>query len=171
MEADADYLKGWTGDRYPEGKGDHPVTYLSWFAAAAYARWAGERLPTEAEWEYAARGGLVGRKYPNGSINSREINYDRNVGHTTPVDAYPANGYGLYAMAGNVWEWCSDWYGKDYYKRSPKSNPSGEATGHFRVLRGGSFDTSGPYVRCAKRLFSSPTYVDHDVGFRCVRSP
>ena len=102
----------------------HPMIYVSWHDAMAYSVWAGKRLPTKAEWEYAARGGLVGKKYPWGDmIDASKANYDGNVGKTTPVGRYGANGYGLYDTAGNVWEWCLDEYDKNFYRNSPRRNP------------------------------------------------
>ena len=149
---DGDYLRRWNGNDYPDGKSDHPITSVSWYAAMAYAGWVGKRLPTEAEWEYSARGGLAGKKYPGGdTIDPGRANYGRNVGDTTAVGKYLPNGYGLYDMAGNVWEWCLDEYNADFYFNSPRENPiSGENSVEevikdftnvttYRVLRGGSW--------------------------------
>ena len=181
------YLRNWNGNNYPDGKGNHPVVTVSWYAAMAYADWAGKRLPTEAEWERAARGGLAGKKYPNGNtITARDANYDNNVKDTTAVGRYPSNGYGLFDMAGNVWEWCLDEYDADFYFTFPRNgvarNPLSGANNtqwvmnnftdikSSRVLRGGSWGDTVRYVRVANRNYPSPTHSHGSLGFRCARS-
>lgn len=176
------YLKDWDGNNYPDGKEEHPVTWVSWHAAMAYATWVGKRLPTEAEWEYAARGGWAHQNYPWGtSIDVTRANYNGNVGDTTAVGTYPANNYGLYDMTGNVWEWCLDEYQGNFYRDSPRRNPIAGATriqdmtGDFknvhtpRVLRGGSLVTEHQSVEVSTRAESPPRYADFDLGFRCVK--
>ena len=152
------------------GYENHPVVEVSWYGAAAYAQFYDKRLPTEAEWEKAARGGLVGMAYPwNNEITPKNANYGGNVGKTTPVGSYPPNDYGLYDMAGNVWEWCADWYNRDYYSRSPKQNPTGPDSGTVRVLRGGCWFANQDSLRVSLRFYR-PTLTDVHVGFRCGMS-
>ncbi len=179
---DGEYLKNWNLDNFPRGEEDHPVTWVSWYAAMAYARWVGKRLPTEAEWEKAARGGLTGEKYPWGdTIDSSYVNYDAWIGKTTVVGQYPANGYGLYDVVGNVYEWCLDKWDRNFYARSPRNNPiSGEGidstVNNFmeikssRILRGGSCVSTPQKVRVAYRSRNTPRYTCYSIGFRCVMS-
>ena len=179
---DGDYLLNWAGNNYPAGQANHPVTWVSWYGAMAYAMWVGKRLPTEVEWEYAARGGLSGQKYPWGDVlSAAQANYDRNVGHTTAVGNYAANGYGLYDMSGNVWEWCIDLYDDDFYFSSPRKNPrSGTNEPEWimdnfiditaeRVLRGGGWSASPQSICVAHRFRLLPMNTSYDYGFRCVR--
>jgi iron(II)-dependent oxidoreductase len=164
----------WGSQRYRCGPDwpDHPVVGISSRDAEAYAEWVGKRLPTEAEWEYAARGGLAGNHYAHGDeIDSTTANYSRaGTGGTMPVGSYPPNGFGLYDMSGNVVEWVADRYAADYYANSPAENPTGPETGKFRVIRGGGWH-SGPY--CSRVYFRNglpANWLDFNVGFRCART-
>jgi formylglycine-generating enzyme required for sulfatase activity len=189
--------------KHPEGPGsdlagrdDHPVVHVSWDDATAYARWAGKRLPTEAEWEYAARGGLAGKRFVWGdeppadrsaNIWQGDFPHRNTVAdgweRTAPVRSYPPNGYGLYDTAGNVWEWCADWYRADAYAAAPRLsvNPGGpdtfwdprEPRVPKRVVRGGSFLCHVTYCEsyrpAARRGTATDTGMSH-TGFRCVAS-
>ena len=170
--------------RAKAGYENHPVTYVSWYGAMAYAAWKGKRLPTEAEWEKAARGNLASLTYPWGNgIDATKANYyPHHAGDTTAVGKYGANGYGLYDMAGNVREWCLDEYNAGFYAVSPSQNPLSGAnsikwlldnyTGVkiSRVLRGGAWNNLASDVRCARRDRNMPTGTTYLFGFRCVRA-
>jgi formylglycine-generating enzyme required for sulfatase activity len=145
------YLEEWGEEGYPEGKDDNPVAFVSYFAAAAFAEWVGKRLPTEAEWERAARGGLVGKKFPNGDqMNDKLANLAKQYRGTTPVRNFEPNGFGLYDMAGNLFEWCSDWYGP--YAPGEAASPKGPSSGEYRVVRGGSWMSGANALRVSARV-------------------
>ena len=184
---------------YQRQFGDRPVVNVTWTEALAFCRWVGGRLPTEAEWEYAARGGVEGMKYVWGQdappmvervayanvqddswarmdeedneIDSDFDFIDYNDGYvtTSPVGSFAPNGFGLFDMAGNVSEWCIDWYGSDYYG-SPDAgeDPIGPASGSSRVVRGGSWNNDPWYVRVSERTYSNPESRDDEIGFRVV---
>jgi formylglycine-generating enzyme required for sulfatase activity len=155
------------GLKYP----DHPVVWVTWVDASNYAAWAGKRLPTEAEWEYAARGGLAQKNFPSGDeMDSTLANYYGTYGHVLKVGSFPANGYGLHDMAGNVTEWVYDYYDKDYYLDSPMDNPTGPPIGKTRVIRGGGWRSGRSCNSCWFRQSLRPYWVDMNVGFRCARS-
>lgn len=155
---------------YPVGRAQHPVVLVSWHDAHAYCTWAGGRLPSEAEWECAARGGLAGKLYPWGDdIDPSLANYDNRNG-TTPVGSYAPNDYGLYDVAGNAWEWVSDWYDPKYYHSSPGTNPTGPVQGTTRVLRGGAWLLFPQFCRVAYRFREGPDFRFNLIGFRLARS-
>jgi formylglycine-generating enzyme len=181
--------------RHPEGpastiedRGEHPVVHVTWNDAHAYATSNGKRLPTEAEWEYAARGGLEGRPFPWGSELEPDGEHRMNVWQgsfprrntradgfygTAPVDAFPPNGYGLHNMTGNTWEWCVDWLSRAFHTRDRRTNPRGPLGGTHKVVRGGSYLSHASYCRryrVSARSALTPDTSGGDVGFRCASS-
>lgn len=184
--AGADWAHPWGPESTWEDSPDHPVIHISWYDADAYCRWAGRALPTEAQWEYAARGGLEGKRYawgdalvPNGqhqcniwqgSFPMQNIAADGYVG-TSPVASYPPNGYGLFDMAGNVWQWCQDYFHPRYYQVSPKVSPEGPGMGEAKVIRGGSYLCHFTYCnryRVSARSSNTPNSSSANTGFRTV---
>lgn len=169
-----------------EGLGDHPAVHISWNDAQAYCRWAGRRLPTEAEWEYAARGGLDQKKYPWGDEEIDDGGWRANIWQgvfprtntledgwltTAPVRTFEPNGYGLWQMVGNVWEWASDWFDPNYYRASPEASPIGPERGQARILRGGSYLCHLSYCnryRNSARSQNTPDSSMGNAGFRTV---
>ena len=180
--------------RHPEGpdsniedRAHHPVTHMSWNDAQSFCAWAGKRLPTEAEWEFAARGGLEQKIYPWGDELTPEGSHLCNVwqgefpsldlgedGYTgpAPVNAFPPNGYGLHNITGNTWEWCSDWFDSAYHLTTTRLNPVGPPRGMSKVMKGGSYLCHASYCnryRVAARTSNSPDSATTNIGFRCVR--
>jgi formylglycine-generating enzyme required for sulfatase activity len=180
--------------RHPEGpdssvsnRAHYPVVHVSWNDAAAYAKWAGKRLPTEAEWEYAARGGLEQKLYPWGDELTPDGKHLCNIwqgefpdldlaedGYSAPapVDAFPSNGYGLFTITGNAWEWCSDWFDAAYHVLATRNNPVGPRRGASKVIKGGSYLCHKSYCnryRVAARSSNSIESSTTNMSFRCVR--
>ncbi|WP_263419829.1 formylglycine-generating enzyme family protein [Terriglobus albidus] len=180
--------------RNPEGPGsaiksrdNHPVVHVSWNDALSFCEWSGQRLPTEAEWEYAARGGLVQKLYPwgdklrpdgehrcniwQGEFPRHDTGDDGYTG-TCPVDAFPPNGYGLYSTTGNTWEWCADWFSTDFHLTGSRVNPKGPEGGENKVMKGGSFLCHKSYCnryRVAARSSNTPDSSTSHMSFRCAR--
>lgn len=151
---------------------DHPVVGISFSDADKYARWAGKRLPTEAEWEYAARAGMQNKNFPWGDqIDSSNANYGKRYKSTIKVGSFKPNAFGVFDMSGNVWEWTSDNYSDDYYSNSPSRNPEGPSSGRFKVIRGGSWHSGAMCVQTYYRNGLSASWVDFAVGFRCAKDP
>lgn len=181
-ELSAPYL--WEGDTPPPGRGSHPVVLVSYDDAVAYCHWLSQaierivRLPTEAEWEKAARGGVDGRRYPWGDdIDASHCNYlddpaAKSQRGTRPSGTYPPNAFGLCDVAGNVWEWVSDWYGAEYYGGGDMNDPRGPETGNMRIVRGGSWvNEDVTMLRCACRHKVPPDTYAYSIGFRVVCVP
>jgi formylglycine-generating enzyme required for sulfatase activity len=159
-------------------RSSHPVVCVSWEDAVAYAAWLGKRLPTEAEWERAARGGIEGALYPWGDeLPSAQLtNWEPapdsgTLLPTAPVGHYPPNALGVFDMTGAVWQWCADWYAEDYYSSGASENPRGPLEGQYRVRRGGAFNVREAFrLRCANRGAMPPDQAWPNLGFRCAVS-
>ena len=173
----------WNNGTPPAGRERHPVTLVTYDDAMAYCRWLAiktskpVRLPTEAEWERAARGGVEGRNYPWGDEFDRSRAHvlpdaaAKDSGGTAAVASYPANPFQLHDMAGNVWQWVTDWYSPSYYERAQYLNPQGPESGFMRIVRGGAWVNNDPrYLRCAYRHQVPPDSFAYSIGFRIAYS-
>ena len=167
-------LTVWKESTVPEAFKDHPVMNVDWYDATGYCAWAGKRLPTEAEWERAARG-PNGRRFPWGDTEPTRIlaNYLdqwRNGAGLEPVGSHPqgASAEGVQDLQGNVWEWVADWYDPHYYENGPIRNPQGPSEGTRKVIRGSGWESEAPLLRSAHRLSSDPKNRNHSLGFRCA---
>jgi sulfatase modifying factor 1 len=165
----------WRGDTVPDTFKDHPVVNVDWNDADAYCRWAGKRLPTEAEWERTARG-TTGRRFPWGNPEptrtlANYLNQWRNGAGLEPVGSHPqgASQEGVQDLQGNVWEWVADWYDAHYYEKGPSRNPKGPTEGTRKVIRGSGWESEAPLLRSAHRLNSDPRNRNHSLGFRCAK--
>ena len=184
-------LSNWNHPEGPDSnidnRDDYPATHVSWNDAQEFARWAGKRLPTEAEWEFAARGGLEQKRFPwgdeltpngrhlcniwQGEFPTRDLAEDGYAG-TSPVRAFPENAYGLFSASGNTWEWCADWFHPAYHLVGTRNNPAGASQGSGRVMKGGSYLCHASYCnryRVAARTSNTPDSSTGNIGFRCVR--
>jgi formylglycine-generating enzyme required for sulfatase activity len=188
------YWDQWDKVKNFSPKSDYPICFVSWEDARDFCEWLSEkegktyRLPTEAEWEYAARGGLNGKAFPWGDMvpdgtqcnfadklefeKEKDIWADQNIvdgfAYCAPAKAYPPNRYGLYNMAGNVWEWCKDWFCATYYKESPTKNPAGPSSGRLKVLRGGAWCFQPDMLRISNRYGTEMNFQTGFIGFRVV---
>jgi formylglycine-generating enzyme required for sulfatase activity len=158
----------WPGGKVAKGEERFPIHDVTWADADAYCRSVGKRLPSEAEWERAARGGLDRKRYPWGDEGARGKAHTGTPTGPVSVGSFPPNPYGVHDIAGNVWEWTNDWYDRDYYSISPESNPPGAATGHYKVIRGGGF-TDGAVLN-SFRNYADPEMRTSIIGFRCAKS-
>ncbi len=160
----------WLGGEMPARLADHPVYSVDWEDAQAYCQWRGKRLPTEAEWERAARGGLEGENYPwgKGKPSRSAARYSTPEG-AAPVAQHPANAFGLHDMAGNVAEWCQDRFERTYYSTSPAENPQGPAEGMYRIIRGGAWSDGPNRITVFFRNWARPNQRTPNLGFRCVK--
>ncbi len=149
---------------------NHPVEQVTWHEARAYCSQLGKRLPTEAEWEYAARGGTKTEYYWGDEMNPDYAWFEENAAEAThPTGTKKPNSFGLYDMSGNVWEWTADWYAKRFYEESPKKDPQGPKSGEEKVIRGGSWYSSDRHLSSATRYWSEPNIRNSNFGFRCAR--